>query len=208
VKTLAPARKVDREPAVPSAAGKARPHGRGSACNHRQHIAGNQADAAQAEQHQRPRGKGHLTQEGHKEPAGGCAQGPAHAAHHEHQEDENEHERHEVFRTGCSRPDRRPGGGLELAPHDLGQCNHAVQHPLIDPARPELGHDPIADDPPGREVRQPAFQAVHHLDPDLAVVPGNNEDNAVVEALAADLPALGHANGKIFQRIPIQRGDG
>ena len=180
----------------------------GSAGNRSQHVAHNQADTAETEQTRQPRGKGHVSQKGHEEPAGDGSQRSTYPPQHGHQEEEDEHKRHEVFHTGCRGAVRRLGRNLEFTAHDFGDGIHTVQNALVESARAELGHDPIPNDSPGRKIRQAALQAVAHLDPDLAVVARDHQDDAVVEPFATDLPAFGHPDRKIFDGIPIQGGYG
>jgi len=75
-------------------------------------------------------------------------------------------------------------------------------------ARPELGHDHLADDAPGLEIGEPTLKPVTHFDPHLAVGAGDEQDGSVVQAFLTDLPTLGHPHGKLLQRRPLQGGHG
>ena len=66
----------------------------------------------------------------------------------------------------------------------------------------EQRRDRLGDDAPRRRVGQHAFEAVADLDAQLAVVLGDDQQRAVVLALAADLPRLGHADANTPRSAP------
>lgn len=56
-------------------------------------------------------------------------------------------------------------------------------------------------------VREDAFEAVSDFNPELAIISYNEQDDAVVEALLADLPALGYPDAEAFEAFSLKAGD-
>ena len=69
-------------------------------------------------------------------------------------------------------------------------------------AGPEFRRDDLVDDPPRGDVGERAFEAVADLDAQMPVVLGDDEDRAVVDLLAADLPGLGDADARTARSSP------
>ena len=65
----------------------------------------------------------------------------------------------------------------------------------------EFGRDVLGDDAPRRHVGERALEAVAHFDAHALVVLGDQQDRAVVLALVADLPRLGHADRVLLDRL-------
>ena len=141
-------------------------------------------------------------------------QGPGHATEHlpqhatEHQRDDEQHRPAlpEAVVGGCRAAPRgrRQGLAIEDA-HDLIQpCSEAS----IEVALPESGRDDLRDDPRSCRVVQCAFDPVADLDPYGAVVLGNEQQRAVVDLAAAQLPLLDHTQREGFDRLrPRRRHD-
>ena len=67
------------------------------------------------------------------------------------------------------------------------------------------GDHVVVDDPGSEQVGIPILQAVAHLDPEAVVVLEDKKREAVVEPLAADLPALERLDGPILDRDAARR---
>ena len=96
---------------------------------------------------------------------------------------------------------------LVLPLHHGHDGRHAGHHPAVEIARLEAGGDLPPDDPAGHQVGQLPLQAAPHLDPDLPLLFGDQEDGAVVQTLLADPPVLGHLDGVLLQVLPLQGRD-
>src|SRR5207253_8045333 len=82
------------------------------------------------------------------------------------------------------------------------RADAAVEIPLL-----EARHDVVLDDALRDGVRQDALEAVADLDLQLAVVLGDDEQHAVVDAFAAQLPRLVDAHGVLLDRLGLRAGD-
>ncbi len=71
----------------------------------------------------------------------------------------------------------------------------------------ELGHDVLVDDPVGDGVRERPFEAVTDFDPHLPVLQSDQEQRAVVDTLAAQLPRLRHPERVLLDRLRLGSGD-
>ncbi len=86
-------------------------------------------------------------------------------------------------------------------------------HHLVDPgsnaaaeiAGLEFRCDVLVDDALGRDVGERAFEAVTDLDAQAAVVLGDDEQRAVVDLLAADLPGLRDAKRILLDGLAVGR---
>ena len=86
------------------------------------------------------------------------------------------------------RRDRRPLGGLgrrlELLDQRIGAGDDAAG--IIGRVGAEMGHDLLVDDLARQCVGHDPFEPVADLDPDLALVGRDQEDDAVIRAALAD----------------------
>src|SRR5947209_5397018 len=71
----------------------------------------------------------------------------------------------------------------------------------------EARRDRVADDRGRHDVGDHRLEAVADLDPQLALLQEDDEHDAVVDALAADLPLFGEADGDVFQALALERGE-
>ena len=69
----------------------------------------------------------------------------------------------------------------------------------------EFWRDHLVDDAFGGGVGQRAFQAIADLDAQMAVVLGDDEQCAVVDLLAADLPGFRHPKRERLDRLAVGR---
>ena len=79
----------------------------------------------------------------------------------------------------------------------VDEAHHAVDagiYALIEITVFQVRHDDVADDAFAGDVGQHAFETVADLNPQRAVILGDQEQGAIVHALAAELPLLGHAH--------------
>ena len=84
---------------------------------------------------------------------------------------------------------RRLFPGCGFVPRDVAdEGGDGRVHGFVGPPGPDARGEDVVDDPVGVDVRDLVLEAVADLDADLAVLGENEEDQAVVEALAADLP--------------------
>src|SRR5690349_6550403 len=65
----------------------------------------------------------------------------------------------------------------------------------------EARHDVVLDDPLSDRVGKDALEAVADFYMELAVVLGDDEEDAVVDALAAELPGLEHPHRVLLDRL-------
>jgi len=72
-------------------------------------------------------------------------------------------------------------------------------------ARLDPGHDRLPDDPRRDRIGYPVLEAIAHLDPDLPVVQEQEEDQAVIEPLAANVPGRERPNGEVLERHVARR---
>ncbi len=84
----------------------------------------------------------------------------------------------------------------------------SLQEALIEAPGLEVRQDDLADDPAGKQVGQLPFQPVADLDAYRAVVPGHEEDRAVVVLRRSYLPCLCHPDGKALQVLALQARNG
>ena len=69
---------------------------------------------------------------------------------------------------------------------------------------PEFRRDDLVDDALGGDVGQRAFEAVADLDAQLAVVLGDDQQRAVVDLLAPDLPGFGDPDRILLDRLRLR----
>ena len=103
----------------------------------------------------------------------------------------------------------RGSGTIELLASDGGgeSANRGL-HPAVEVAGPETGRDQTRDDPVRQGVGQGALEAVADLDSNLAFVAGDQQQHAVVNALAAEPPGFGDPDRVVLERVPLQGADG
>ena len=87
----------------------------------------------------------------------------------------------------CARRRRRQLLAVDHPDHPLDAGGNAAG----EIAAPEFRRDDLVDDALGGDVGQRAFEAVTDLDAQMAVVLGDDQQRAVVDLLAADLPGFG-----------------
>ena len=73
-------------------------------------------------------------------------------------------------------------------------------------AGPKVRRDVLFDDAPRERIRDRRLQPVTDFDPNLSLLDEDEEDQAVVVLLVADLPALGAADREVFEHFPTERG--
>ncbi len=101
-------------------------------------------------------------------------------------------------------PALRSGSGLPSATTSMIRSTPALI-PGGELAFTKQRCDVLGDDPARRDVGQRPLEAVAHLDPHLLVVLGDEEQRAVVPALAADLPFLGDPDRIGLDRLGLRR---
>ncbi len=69
----------------------------------------------------------------------------------------------------------------------------------------EMWRDVLFDHAPGKRVGDRPLESVTDFDPELPILDENEEDQAVVEFLVADLPAFGAPDRKIFEHFAAER---
>src|SRR5690606_22839018 len=135
---------------------------------------------------------------------------PAEARPEEGQPEDEQHE--EQVQQGAS-----PGPASALGPRRrrglrqletfAGSRPHQHAHRPLDPggelALPEGGDQHLADDAGRLRVRDATFEAIAHLDADLAVLLGDEQQQPLVLFLTAELPFLDHTDREIFQRVAL-----
>ncbi|MNY49210.1 hypothetical protein D3C86_1846080 [compost metagenome] len=82
------------------------------------------------------------------------------------------------------------GRGQRLAADHADHALDAGIDAAIEIALLKARHDDFADDALGRGIVQRAFQAVAHLDAQAAIVLGHDQQGAVVDVPAPQLPLL------------------
>jgi hypothetical protein len=106
----------------------------------------------------------------------------------------------------------RPGRPLRLGRRQrlaVDRAQHGVDSrldPAREVARPEPGYDPLVDDAVGERVGERAFQPVADLDPQRAIILRDEQQGAVVDPLAPELPRAGHADPVLLDRLRLRRG--
>ena len=104
---------------------------------------------------------------------------------------------------GCAARRRRQRFPVDDAHHPV----HGGGDPAVEIAAPELRHDVLVDDAVGDRVGQRAFEPVTDFDPDLAVLQGDEEQRAVIDALPAELPGLRDAKRVLLDCLRLGRGN-
>src|SRR6188508_445906 len=104
---------------------------------------------------------------------------------------------------GCAARRRRQRFPVDDAHHPV----HGGGDPAVEIAAPELRYDILVDDAVGDRVGQCAFEPVADFDPDLAVLQGDEEQRAVIDALPAELPGLRHAKRVLLDCLRFGRGN-
>ncbi len=90
----------------------------------------------------------------------------------------------------------------------LGDPDHAVdarRNATGEIAALEFWRDVFVDDALGGGVGERAFEAVADLDPQAAIVLGDDEQRAVVDLLAADLPGFRDPQRELLDRLAVGR---
>ena len=67
----------------------------------------------------------------------------------------------------------------------------------------EPGGDDFIDDTLAGDVSERTFESIADLDPHSPIVPGNEQERAVVDALAPQLPSLGDPNRVLLDRLGL-----
>jgi hypothetical protein len=112
-------------------------------------------------------------------------------------------EAEEGHRSGAPLP---LGGRGRLAAEDpLERAGHRDDAAGVVPGG-EAGLDGRRQDAARDRVRDLVLQAVPDLEAHLPVVQEGEEDHAVVEPLAPDLPRLGAAHREVLERLALERG--
>ena len=138
---------------------------------------------------------------------------PAHAAEHPPEDRAADQGQDEQEREQRAQPRDILRG---RAAHGRGQ-RLAVDHPhhairgrrdtAVEIAAAELWHDVLVDDAVGDGVGQRTLEAVADLDPDLSVLQRDQQQRAIVDALASELPGLRDAQRVLLDRLRLGRGD-
>ena len=87
----------------------------------------------------------------------------------------------------------RSGGGSSSPSATLHDLLQSGADAAVDIALPEQRRDGVADDAPGGDIGQRAFQPVAHFNAHGAVLQCHQQQHAIIGFLAAQLPGLGHA---------------
>ena len=80
--------------------------------------------------------------------------------------------------------------GQRLAIDDAKDTVNAIGNTAGEIAAAEFRRDDLVDNALGADVGERALETIADLDPQLAIVLGDDENGAVVDLLAADLPGL------------------
>ncbi|MGY4598431.1 hypothetical protein ACVWXL_006177 [Bradyrhizobium sp. GM22.5] len=97
------------------------------------------------------------------------------------------------------------GRRQRLAVDDADHAVDARRDAAGEIAAPEFRRDGFIDDAPRRDVGERALEAVTDLDAQMPVVLGHNEDGAVVDLLASDLPGLRDADRELLDGLRVRR---
>src|SRR4029077_2093759 len=122
----------------------------------------------------------------------------------EHDEDQEWIERVEMTEQPLAIPMRRPRLGQLLA---VDEADHAVDtcgNAAGEIAALESRRDVLVDDALAGDVGDRAFESIADLDAQAAVVLGDDEQRAVIDLLAADLPGLRHPQRKLLDRLTVR----
>src|SRR5262249_571438 len=123
-------------------------------------------------------------------------------------DDDGEDGAHEETRKQIHSP-RAPrardgNSGKRRTLDDGGNGADACLDSSIEIVGPKPGPHVVVEDLSRPEVRELAFEAVADLDPHLAVVSRDEQKNPVVDALAAEFPGLGHADGILLEGFALE----
>src|SRR5262249_30281914 len=100
----------------------------------------------------------------------------------------------------------RSGGWVQLLIVDhIGDARNSLSDPAREVARAETAHHVLVDDALGGEVGQRAFEPVTDLDAQLVIVLGDNNDYAVIDLVASDLPVVRDPQGILLDRFGLRR---
>ena len=137
------------------------------------------------------------------------AAGPAGCATARRKIRRNDQERIEQVRSGLNElrilPMRRLRRRQLLAVDDPDHPVDARRDAAGEIAALEFRRDVLVDDALGGGVGQRAFEAVADLDAQAAVVLGDDEQRAVVDLLAADLPGFRDPERELLDRLGVRR---
>ena len=123
-----------------------------------------------------------------------------------HREHEQERQHLEQARHALRRRARlRLGQGLAL--DDPQHAIDAGGDSAGEVAATELRDDVFLDDPVRGRVGQCALEAVTHLDPHPPILQCDQQDRAVIDAAATDLPGLGDADRVLLDFLGLRRRD-
>ena len=99
----------------------------------------------------------------------------------------------------------RSFGGLIGAFNGFQDSLDTGHDPAGDIARAKPGHDFVTNNLRGTSVGKHAFEPIPHLDTDLSIFDGDEQERAVVGAFLAKLPTRGYAVRKVEERIAFER---
>ncbi len=71
----------------------------------------------------------------------------------------------------------------------------------------EAGSDDVVEDPPRSQVGDRRLEAVAHLEPHLAIVANDQQEGAVIELAAPQLPGLGDPQAVVVDHLTVEGRD-
>ena len=98
------------------------------------------------------------------------------------------------------------GLGQRLAVDDRDHLRDAGLDASVVVAQFEMRGDGLIDDPIRDRIGQRALESVAHFDAHAPVVLRDQQDRAVVDTLASELPLIGHADAVLLDLLRVGRG--
>src|SRR5438309_3919965 len=96
--------------------------------------------------------------------------------------------------------------GIALARQEASlQREAALANAVGEIAALESGHDRLIDDLLRIRIGDPALETVADLDPDLALRRSDDQQQPVIDPLAADAPGAAEAHPVILYRVALER---
>src|SRR6185295_6055337 len=146
-----------------------------------------------------PRGEAHNA----ADDAGAGQAAEDRAQHSAQKEDEDQAEEQHVAAGPVRRLPLRPRRRELLAFDEPHHAIGAGTNPAVEVALLEAGSDVLLDDAPHDGIGQDAFDAAPGDDPDAPVLFCHQEQHAVVDALAAELPGIEDAHAVLDRRLRL-----
>ena len=100
------------------------------------------------------------------------------------------------------------GAEIDLGIGEAGDLEDSEDHAAIDVSRPKQRDHAFVDDAPGVRIRDDPLESLPDLDPHLSLLPRDQQENAVVLLLSAELPLVDDSDRRLLDREPGERGEG